>query len=66
MEIKFERCAGCEYAYVKTKKGLDAFIQKAQTTRGCKEYFSIYIKGDKRNVATRATLEKVMEILESR
>ena len=52
--------------YAETKSGLKAFINKVQRTTGIKPLYSIWIEGDKKNTATRATIETINKILEER
>ena len=65
MNLKWESIGGYEHAYTTTKSGLKAHISNVQSC-GCRPLYSLYIEGDKRNVCTRATLEKINQILESR
>lgn len=65
-EINWTSNGGYKCGYTTTKSGCKAFISQVQRTTGAKPLFSLFIEGDKRNVATRATLEKVNQILENR
>ena len=54
------------FGYAKTSSGKKACISPIYQTSVGGDYYSLYIEGDKRNAATRATLEKIQKILQSR
>lgn len=66
IKIDWVGTAGFQQGYAVTKSGKNAYICQAYQTTGVKCYYSVFIEGDKRNAATRATIEKVQQILESR
>ena len=53
--------------YAETKSGKKAIICETMATgRRRRQYYSLFIAGDKTNAATRATLEKIVAILNER
>ena len=67
MDIVWERVGGYKRGATNTKSGKKAFIVPVlRYTRGVRQLYSVYIEGDKRIACTRATIEKVEQILESR
>lgn len=66
MNIIWESVGGYVHGYTTTKSGLRAHVADVQSSCGCRPLYSLYIEGDKRKACTRATLEKINQILESR
>lgn len=67
-KIEWKYAGGYKSGTATTKSGLRACIGTVMRTSGRsrKELYTLYIEGDERNAATRATLETVMQILEAR
>ena len=66
IKISWQFIGGYAYGCTTTKSGLTARVAEVQRSRTGKHLFSLYIEGDERNACTRATIEKVEKILESR
>ena len=68
MNIIWKTVGGYRYGYTTTKSGLKACIVEVQRSTSGRSLYSICIEGEmsNRNVATRASIEKVERILESR
>ena len=68
MNIIWKTTGGYKTGFATTKSGLKACIVEVQRSTSGRSLYSICIEGEmcNRNVATRATLEKINHILESR
>ena len=66
IKLNWQVIGGYVYANTTTKSGLRARVVEVQQTRKGTPLYSIYIIGDERYACTRATIEKVEQILESR
>ena len=66
IKLNWQVIGGYVYANTTTKNGLHARIVEAQRTSKGRPLYSVYIDGDERYACTRATIEKVEQILESR
>ena len=66
IKLNWQVIGGYVYANTATKSGLHARIVEVQRSRKGIPLYSIYIDGDERYACTRATIEKVERILETR
>lgn len=68
MNIIWKSIGGYKSGFATTKSGLKACIVEVQRSTSGRSLYSLCIEGEmsNRNVATRATLEKINQILESR
>ena len=68
MNIIWKSIGGYRTGFATTKSGLKACIVEVQRSTGGRSLYSLCIEGEmsNRNVATRASIEKVVKILESR
>ena len=68
MNIIWKTTGGYRIGFATTKSGLKACIAEVQRSTSGRSLYSLCIEGEmcNRNVATRATIEKVEQILESR
>lgn len=66
IKIEWQFIGGYKYAVTTTKSGILARVVEVQRTKSGKSLYSVYIEGDERHAGTRASIEKVEQILESR
>lgn len=66
IKLNWKVIGGYVYADTTTKTGLHARVVEVQRSRKGSPLYSVYIIGDERYSCTRASIEKVEQILETR